>query len=134
MSMNEKCCLGKVLKVIDVLQKNAKKFDCVSEGCTKPFLGNMGSVECFNTRPVTFYRCSGDLFTLPYTSNGVSLESSVFRIEDVEDCCAVVTILAPNPNTEDPYRPYINTNQFATINLNCVCVLQCLPDVIIDCQ
>lgn len=133
MSNQESCCLGKVLKVIDVLQKNAEKYDCISEGCTKPFLGNIGNVECFNTRPVTFYRCNGDQFTLPYTINGTTLTSGVFRVENVEDCCCTVSILAPNPNETDPYRPYIQTNQFATINLDCVCVLQCLPDTIIDC-
>lgn len=137
MSNNECSCFSKILKVIDVLQRSAEKFDDIDEGCTKPFLGGCPNLTCFNTRPVTFYNCQNSLFTINYQveENGtiVTRSSSVFRVEKVDCNCVTVSILEDNPVTTDPNRPYISTGQFATINLNCVCVLKCLPDVVIDC-
>ena len=58
--------------------------------------------------------------------------SSVFRVENVNGCCVKLRILEVNPDTSDPTRAYLATNQFITINLNCICVLRCLADIIID--
>ncbi len=131
MEKNKDCCFANILKVIDVLQRNADRCESIDETCTRPFLGTFLSSAVYNTRPVTFYTKTGSIYSLPYTFNGVSGTSSVFRIEKVKDCCVTVLILAPNPSATDS-RPYISTNQFATINLDCVCVLQCLADVIVD--
>ena len=125
------CCFANILKVIDVLQRNADCCEKCDEGCSRPFLGNFLVGDVYNTRVVTFYARDGSLYTLPYTLDGVTSTSSVFRVEKVNDCCVTVQILAPNPTPTDA-RPYIATNQFATINLECVCVLQCLSDVIVD--
>ncbi len=137
MSNNEDCCFAKILKVIDVLQRNAEKIDDIDNTCTRPFLGGCPNLSVFNTRPVTFYTGQNTLYTINYQSeeNGVPTvaSSSVFRVENVEGCCCTCQILAPNPDTTDPNRPYIATGQFATINLRCVCVIQCLPDVVVDC-
>jgi len=91
METRNECCFANILKVIDVLQRNAEKCEMVEENNT----------------------------------------SSVFRVEKVNDCCVTVRILAPNP-VVDEARRYISTNQFAKINLECVCVLQCLPDTIVE--
>lgn len=132
MSNEQKCCFANILKVIDVLQRNAERCDFIDEGCSRPFLGSFTIGDVFNTRPVTFYTKDGSLLSINYTVNGTTSTSSVFRVEKVEDCCVKVLILAPNPDTTDSNRPYISTGRFATINLECICVLQCLADVIVD--
>ena len=124
MENKDSCCLGKLLKVIDILQKNANGNDCFDESCTRPYLGSIPNVICFNTRPVTFYTKDGSLFT--------ANESSVFRVESVNNCCVKCRILRPNPDTSDVTRRFITTNEFITINLNCICAISCLDDIIID--
>ncbi len=128
-------CFYEILKVIDLLQRNVEKIEDIDGGCTKPFLGGCSNFSCYNTRPVTFYTCNNDLLTISYqdSSSNTQGTSSVFRVESLDDNCCKVRLLIPNPNQQEVSRAYIATNQFATINLKCVCVLQCLPDIIIDC-
>lgn len=128
---NKDCCFKNVLRVIAVLQKNANMRENFEDGCTKPFLGTSTLGDVYNTRPVTFYSKDGTLYTVPYTLNGTDSTSSIFRVEKVNNCCVTLQILATNTTT-GTNRPYIATNQFVTINLECVCVLQCLEDVIVD--
>lgn len=130
------CCFTKTLKLIDVLQRSSEQDECFDNTCSRPFLGvNIPSL-CFNTRPITFYGCNNNLITVNYTAviNGETLtgESSIFRVEKVDDGCLTVSVLIPNPDTNDTLRPYVTTNNTATINLSCVCVLKCLPDTIVD--
>lgn len=132
MKSGEKCCFSKLLKVINILQRNASCDCCNDESCTRPFLGGSPNIICFNTRPVTFYTCNGGLFTATYTVNGQTRTSSVFRVENVEDCCVKCRILEANPDTSDISRAFVATNQFITINLECICVVSCLADIIID--
>lgn len=133
---DNKCCFTKTLKLIDILQRSSEQEDCFDSTCSRPFLGvNIPSL-CFNTRPITFYGCNNNLITINYTTviNGETItgESSIFRVEKIEDGCLTVSILIPNPDTTDTIRPYITTRNTATINLGCVCVLKCLPDTIVD--
>lgn len=129
---NRDCCFKNILRVIDVLQRNADICESLDESCSRPFLGNFQAGDVYNTRPVTFYSKDASLYSVPYTINGVTNTSSTFRVEKVKDCCVTLQILAPNPDTTNIARPYIGTGQYVTINLECVCVLQCLPDVIVD--
>ena len=133
MSSNENCCFGKLLKVIDILQRNANGDCCIDESCTRPFLGGTPNIVCYNTRPVTFYTCSGNLFTASYQVGQETRTSSVFRVEKVNGCCVKCRILEANSDQSDPSRAYVATNQFVTINLDCICVISCLQDIIIDC-
>lgn len=132
---NNTNCLSKTLKLIDVLQKNAEQNDCLDNTCSRPFLGVTNNIICFNTRPVTFYGCDNNLITIDYniTIDETPLigRSGIFRVEKVEDDCCVVSILIDNP-TPTSTSPYISTGQTATINLDCVCAIKCLPDTIIN--
>jgi len=130
---NDNCCFIPILKVIDVLQRNAEKFDDLDSGCDRPFLGNCGNIACFNTRPINFYTCNNTLFEISYLENNTTLTSSVFRVEKIDDCCVTCRILQENPVTTDPTRRFLATNEFVTINLRCVGAIQCLEDIIIDC-
>ncbi len=130
MNAKENCCFSKLLKVIDILQKNSCGELCSDESCTRPFLGGSPTIICYNTRPVTFYTCN--IFTASYQVGGETRTSSVFRVERVDGCCVKFRILEANPDQSDPTRSYLATNQFITINLDCICVISCLADIIID--
>lgn len=133
---NNKCCFGKILKLIEKLQRSCECDQTIDNTCLKPFLGTSCNFECFNTRPVTFYGCDNNLISIDYSTviNGETLSgtSSIFRVEKVEGCCVIVSVLIPNPDTENTNRPYVTTNQTAIINLDCVCALKCLGDTIVD--
>ena len=112
--------ISETLNFILTLQKNSCCDDgCCPDGCTRPFLGPVTTEICFNTRPITFYRCDNSLITLPY-ANG---ETSIFRVESVKDNSVRVLLLASNDD-----GTYTNTNTYATINLGCVCAIRCLAD------
>ena len=113
--------------LINILQNNAEKIDC-NYSCTRPFLGGTDNNTCFNTRLVTFYRCDNSLVTLPYTLNGIAGETSVFRVENVNDNSVTVLLLADNG--DETYT--INTNTFANINLGCICAIRCIGDTTIN--
>ena len=119
-------CLANILKVINVLQNNAEE-DCPNNNsCTRPFLGEITTPTCFNTRLVTFYRCDNSLITLPYTLDDTLSTTSIFRVENVS--CDAVTVLLIQDNGDGTYT---NTNTFATINLGCVCAIRCIGDTTI---
>lgn len=120
----ESCCIAKILKVIDVLQKESS-FDNLSEGCSRPFLG-VNTLSVYNTRPITLYSKNGNLFTANYYVDNVLTTSSVFRVEDVNGCCATLRILASTLDT------YTSTNEFITVNLKCFSMVRCLTDIFLE--
>lgn len=125
-------CLAKILNVIKVLQNNADKIDCQDNTCTKPFLGLNVNTLCFNTRPITLYRCDNSLITLNYTNaSGVDATTSVFRVQSVTNDSVGVLLLEAVVDAEGN-TTYESTNTFATINLGCVCAIRCLPDTIVN--
>ena len=130
------CSFSKILKLIERLQNRANCTEEIDNTCLKPFLGVAPTIECYNTRPVTFYGCDNNQLTVNYTTviNGetISGTSSVFRVESVRDCCVIVSLLIDNPDTTQTNRPFITTNNTAIINLDCVCAMKCLNDTIVD--
>ena len=128
---NQECnetSISKLLNFILNLQKKANIIDDNINGCDKPCLGptiNTG----YNTRPINLYSCCNcTLWTMPYTLNGETNDSTVFKVTKVDSNCATFEILAPNPDTTNPLIPYISTNNFFTIDLKCVLALKCLAD------
>ena len=117
-------CLANILKVIDVLQNNVDNTNCDNNSCTRPFLGNSPTIECFNTRLVTFYRCDNSLITLPYTIDGTTSTTSLFRVQGVTKNSVTVLLIQDNGD-----GTYTNTNTFATINLGCICAIRCVGDI-----
>lgn len=123
----DKYCLANILKVINVLQNNAENIDCVNNSCTKPFLGTTPNIICFNTRLVTLYRCDNTLVTLPYIFEGTPVETTIFRVENVTNDSATILLIRDNGD-----GTYTNTNTYATINLDCICAIQCIGDTTIN--
>lgn len=125
--MNKEHCLANVLKVINVLQNNASE-DCLNDNsCTRPFLGNIPEVVCFNTRLVTFYRCDNSLVTLPYTIDDTENTTTIYRVQNVSN--NAVTVLLVRDNGDGTFT---NTNTFATINLGCICAIRCVGDITLN--
>lgn len=125
-------CLTDILDTILCLQEKKDAF-CETLGCDKPYLGPSPSLICYNTRPFNLYNCcTGSLWSFPYTVGTTTGTSSIFRIENMEGNCATCRILAPNPDTAVSEEPYIATNTFFTINLDCVSAIKCLADTFVS--
>lgn len=131
-------CIAEILTVICILQQNANCCgDSCLDTCDRGFLGcNVASLNC-NTRPIMIYTCSGGnvAFAMPISKDpNETTTSNVFRVEKIDGNCATFRVLAPNPDeTELATIPYVATNSFFTMNLNCVCAIRCLNDTFIEC-
>ncbi len=129
---NDCSCFRDTLCLIVKLQK---KDQCLDNdlSCSRPYLGGSNSSLTYNTRPISFYSCnSNTAWTMPYTLNGVDGTSQVFRCEAVDGCCCTCRVLAPNTDTTSDL-PYVATDNFFTVNLNCMGCLRCLDDTYIAC-
>ncbi len=140
---NDSCkCIAEILTVINILQQNASCCgDCCLDTCDRGFLGCGTTTFNCNTRPITLYTCSGNgtPWTMPTTKDNIDCTttpgscSSVFRVEKIDGCCATFRVLAPNPDSAQAVTiPYVATNSFFTMNLNCVCSLKCLQDTFVE--
>lgn len=126
-------CIAEILKVILLLQQNVCQGDTCLQTCDRGFLGQNCTTFC-NTRPIVLYTCSGGNtpLSLPISkSPNETGTSNVFRLEKLDDCCATCRVLTTNPDTASAF-PYVATNSFFTINLNCVCLIRCLDDTFVD--
>lgn len=121
--MKNNDCIQNLLKVIDLLQRNSSNKFCSEEGCSRSYLGPTVSLQCYNTRPISFYTKDGSLFTF---SND-TITSSFFRVEKVKDGCVVLRVLTLADGT------YTSTNEFITIPTRCICAMRCFEDTSIDC-
>ncbi len=111
--------IAEILEKIILLQR----FDVNTQaGCTKPILGEISGINA-NTRPINIYTCcNGTIWSMPY---GDAEESTVFRIESINENCATFRIL------ESTEAGYTATNSYFTINLNCVSCITCLDDTLV---
>ena len=136
---NSDCkCIAEILTVIRILQHNASCCgDSCLDTCDKGFLGNSTNCIGCNTRPIMLYTCCGNgvPVSMPISKNpDEETTSSVFRVEKIDGCCATFRVLATNPDqTEVATIPYVATNSFFTMNLNCCCMLRCLNDTYVEC-
>ena len=140
---NDSCrCISEILTVINILQQNAECNDNCLETCDRGFLGCGTTTFNCNTRPVVLYTCCGNgtPWSMPTTRTNVNCNdegatcSNVFRVEKIDGCCATFRVLAENTDdTTSATIPFVATNSFFTMNLNCVCALRCLPDTFVEC-
>jgi hypothetical protein len=132
-------CVCEILKVILTLQQNACPETCL-DTCDRPMLGGGPNCLICNTRPVMLYTCCGNgtPWSMPTTKDvsaaatSAVTKSNVFRVEKIEGNCATFRVLADNPDTTS-LNPYIATNSFFTMNLDCCCVCRCLSDTYVEC-
>ena len=126
-------CISDILKVILLLQQKACGNDSCLQTCDRAFLGQ-GTTLYSNTRPIVLYMCgsNGTPLAMPVSRDpAVTDTSTVFRIEKLDGCCATCRVLAPNTD-ETATTPYVATNSFFTIDLNCICCLRCLDDTFVE--
>ena len=115
--MNTNNCIGNLLRYIFLLQNNSTK-TCISNGCDKPYLGPTNSFICYNTRVISLYRKDGSLFSVG--------GNTTFRIMDISNDTITLLALSNNENI------YSSTNQFTTININCICAVRCITDTLVN--
>lgn len=108
-------CITNLLKFICLLQNNSISNCSSNNSCDRPFLGTNNSI-CYNTRVISLYRKDGSLFT---TDN-----NSYYRVMDVNDSCCTLLIL-----NNDGYQ---STNNYITVNLNCIGAVRCISDIYIN--
>lgn len=126
---NEGTCVCEVLKIIDCIQKKREKKDDCINCCDKPTLGNKVPCTKPNTRPFVLYTCSGSLWKAFYEDDGSSQKSPYFRVENVDDCCATLRVLKEVMPCRDGSIKLKATEACFTLDLGCVCGIQCLPDI-----
>lgn len=139
--------IAETLKIILMLQQNACPDNCL-DSCDRPMLGGGSSCLICNTRPVMLYTCCGNgvPISMPTSKDATticsttSLNSScdgcsnVFRVEKLDGNCCTFRVLTTNPDQTCCNRePYLATNSFFTMNLDCCCMLRCLNDCFVDC-
>ena len=86
------------------------------------------------------YTCCGNgtPWSMPITKEDVNCNqegtacSNVFRVEKIDGNCCTFRVLENNPDTTSTL-PYISTNSFFTMDLDCCCVIRCLNDTYVDC-
>ena len=89
--------LASASKNPDGLTQNNANDNCLDDNsCTRPILGNISNIICFNTRLITFYRCDNSLITLPFTLNGVDGTTTVFRVQNVSNNAVNVLLIQDN--------------------------------------
>ena len=134
-------CMSEILTVINILQDNAECADSCLDTCDRGFLGVSVASVALNTRPIMLYTCAGNgtPWSMPITRDDVTCGdagvtcSNVFRVEKVDGCCATFRVLADNTDEATSATiPYVATNSFFTMNLNCVCALRCLNDTFVE--
>lgn len=119
-----------ILCLIVNLQRNTNCPNNDCEGCSRPFLGP-NTFLTYNTRPIEFTSCQSEgLWSMPYTLNGTTGTSTTFRVENVDENCATFRILAEAP--EGSTCPYILTNSYFTIDIDCILALKCLNDTCVS--
>lgn len=126
-------CMYEILKTILVLQKQSAAPECCLDTCDKNFLGSTPCVCGYNTRPITIYTrcCCNTALEMPISKDpSETTTSRVFRVEKLDDNCCTCRVLIPN--TIDGVTTYTSTDSFFTINLDCICVLKCLADTLVE--
>lgn len=124
---NNCTCISDILKKILLLQNQDLDNTCLT-GCDKPFLGPNFTTICYNTRPISLFNCcTGNAWSFPYTIDNVTNFSTLFRIETLDDCCCTCRILYTNDDNQ-----VVATNEYFTLDLNCVGAIKCFADVSLD--
>lgn len=130
-------CIAEILTVINILQQNAEcTGDACLDTCDRGFLGCSATTVRCNTRPVMLYTCGGNgtAWSMPVSKDPTNnTTSNIFRVEKIDGNCATFRVLANNPNEDETsVSPYVATNSFFTMSLDCLCVLRCLQDTYVE--
>lgn len=104
------------VRKIDQLQKEAT-LQSACEGCEGSLFATI-----YNTKPVQFYLCSGNVFTV-FIPDYTGTEVNLFRIEEVREDGVILRLLTVTDGT------VTCTNNTAILDLDCCCGMQCYPAI-----
>lgn len=129
-----KSCIYEILKTILVLQKQASVGgECCLDTCDKNFLGGVACVCGYNTRPITMYLkgCCNTRLEMPISKDPTeTVTSFVFRVEKLDNKCCTCRVLVPT--TTEGVTTYTATDSFFTVDTDCICILKCLADTLVE--
>lgn len=120
------------LEVILALQLAAEEKEEIIDSCDRPFLGCCKKPVCCNTRPVTIFTDDNEPWSMPFTLNGHSGTSTVFRVEKITENACTFRVLAP-AHESDHEHCFVKTDDFFTMSICCLCCIKCLPDTCVEC-
>ncbi|MDF0727945.1 CotY/CotZ family spore coat protein [Cytobacillus sp. S13-E01] len=148
-------CVCDIVEFIDDLQDVVEDVSCPTN-CLNPVLGDVFNQQPrANTRPFILFTEDGKPFKAFFKSldtecdhdgdnhhnhnhHGINTDfeackSPFFRVESVNDCCAVLRVLEPQDDYCDimacPQDNLRVTNSCITVDLRCFCAIQCLDDI-----
>jgi spore coat protein Y len=146
-------CVCDIVEFIDDLQDVVEDDRCPTN-CLNPVLGDvMDRKPRANTRPFILFTEDGKPFKAFFkplntecdnegSSRGKidrdfdDCKSPFFRVESVNNCCAVLRVLKPTDDFCDVVKcPQDNlrvTNSCITVDLRCFCAIQCLDDIFLS--
>lgn len=112
----QRSIIKNTVRKIDQLQKEAAiQNSC--EGCESSLFSTL-----YNTKPVTFYLCSGATFSVVLPTD-TTVSTTLFRIEDIREDGVILRLLVTGDGGTTC------TNATAILDLDCVCGMQCFPPI-----
>lgn len=136
MSCNDKTphfhvnCVCDVVKFIDEIQSAHDGFGCPTN-CLNPILGGTNHGVRPNTRVFSLYTKNGDVFHAEFLTSSCDIDcSQFFRVESVEDCCAVLRVLEKGTKNMGVCE-FTATTQCIIVDLNCFCGIACVEDTFV---
>ncbi|WP_416828774.1 CotY/CotZ family spore coat protein [Ectobacillus polymachus] len=129
-SHSDLSCVCDVVKFINEIQDVNNDPVCTTN-CLNPVLGATTSGQMPNTRVFSLYTKEGELFEAEFLTAECHTDSSHFyRVESVEDCCAVLRILTKTVKNMGVCE-FTATSQCLIVDLNAFIAIACLEDVFI---
>lgn len=119
--MNNDNHLLDIIRKIYEMQERIENHENNINNCTRPILGPNEVLN--NTRPFVLYLCNNTPLEIQYESDEGTLTSSIFRVENINDSCVTVRLLAETDGE------ITATNETATINMDCIAAIRCLRDI-----
>ncbi|WP_028402622.1 CotY/CotZ family spore coat protein [Ectobacillus panaciterrae] len=126
-------CVCDVVQMIAEIQDVSTDFSCTSN-CLNPVLGtsNQNGMRP-NTRVFSLYTSEGERFEVDFFINGCEPDSSpFFRVESVDDCCAVLRVLRLVNEGNMAMCKFEATAQCIIVDLNCFCAIACIEDTFVS--
>ncbi|WP_379969905.1 CotY/CotZ family spore coat protein [Ectobacillus sp. sgz5001026] len=123
-------CVCDVVKFINEIQDVNTDPGCTTN-CLNPVLGASTNGLTPNTRVFSLYTKEGELFYAEFLTEGCDTDSSqFFRVESVEDCCAVLRVLKKEQKNMGICE-FTATSQCLIVDLNAFIAIACIEDTFI---
>lgn len=116
-------CVCDIIKEIYLIQKETKNI----VDCKRKPLGACSNNSSY-IRPIMLFCNNGEALKIKVDDT----YSSTFKIEKVDDCCALLKALIVIPEINLSQNNIVSTNQCITVDTKKFCAIKCLNDAILD--